>query len=154
MRENNTPPRCVSRRPSIPKANVPPPRKQMVVILAVFLVVGLVVATLVPYFSAPHPGQKIKGSPPSHLSPTSTIPSSPTPPSPTGSVDAPMFGLDAQHTHFNPSEHLLSPSTITSLRPYWTAGIGTGIAQTFFPSSPAVANRVVYVGSGIVSSTP
>jgi outer membrane protein assembly factor BamB len=73
---------------------------------------------------------------------TSTIP-----PQSTNSVNVLMFGYDTQRTHFNPSEHLLSPSTITSLKPHWTANIGTGIAETFFPSSPAVAHGVIYVGS-------
>jgi outer membrane protein assembly factor BamB len=140
---------------STPKASKPPPSRsieqrkppwkrtgQMVGIVAVVLVVGLVVVTLFLYFPALYHGTI----PPPHLSPTSTIPSSPTPP-PTGSVNVPVFGFDAQHTHFNPSEHLLSPSNITSLRSYWIPSIGTGIAETFFPSSPAVVNGVVYVGS-------
>src|SRR5450755_112251 len=79
---------------------------------------------------------------PNQSAATSTIP-----PQSTSSVNVPVFGFDTQRTHFNPSEHLLSPSTITSLKPHWTANIGTGIAETFFPSSPAVVNGVVYVGS-------
>jgi hypothetical protein len=54
-----------------------------------------------------------------------------------------MFGFDAQHTHFNPFEHILNPTTVGGLTKqwaYWTGG-------TVF-SSPAVAGGVVYVGSG------
>jgi serine/threonine protein kinase/outer membrane protein assembly factor BamB len=53
-----------------------------------------------------------------------------------------QFGFDAQHSHFNPYESQLSPTTVSTLVQAWTATIGSGI-----DSSPAVANGVVYVGS-------
>lgn len=53
-----------------------------------------------------------------------------------------MYGYDLQHTHFNPNEHILSPSNVSQLVLYWTASTGSVIR-----SSPAVANNVVYVGS-------
>jgi PQQ-like domain len=53
-----------------------------------------------------------------------------------------MFGFDPQHTRFNSDEHILSPMNVSRLVPFWTASIGDRI-----DSSPAVANRVVYVGS-------
>lgn len=52
-----------------------------------------------------------------------------------------MFGFNAQHTHFNPYEKILSPATVTGLVQDWTA---TG---SYIGSSPAVANGIVYVGS-------
>jgi outer membrane protein assembly factor BamB len=55
---------------------------------------------------------------------------------------SPMFGVDPQHTHFYPAEHVLSPSNVSRLAIDWTAATGNLI----FPS-PAVANGVVYVGS-------
>ena len=52
-----------------------------------------------------------------------------------------MFGFDAQHTHFNPFEHLLNPTTVGGLTKKWAYQTG----GTVF-SSPAVAGGVVYVG--------
>jgi len=54
-----------------------------------------------------------------------------------------MFGFDPQHTHFNPKEHILSPTSVSRLALYWTASTGNAIH-----SSPAVANGRVYIGSG------
>src|SRR5205085_8611677 len=53
-----------------------------------------------------------------------------------------MFGFDPQHTRFNPDEHILSPTNVSHLVPYWTAPTGG-----YVYSSPAVANGVIYVGS-------
>ena len=54
-----------------------------------------------------------------------------------------QFGFDAQHSRFNPYESQLSPATVATLVQAWTATTGNAIY-----SSPAVANGVVYVGSG------
>ena len=54
-----------------------------------------------------------------------------------------QFGFDAQHSRFNPYESELSLATVATLVQAWTATTGGGI-----DSSPAVANGVVYVGSG------
>ncbi len=53
-----------------------------------------------------------------------------------------MFGFDAQHTHYNPYERILSPANVSGLVQDWTAAIGY---QNF--SSPVVVNGVVYIGS-------
>jgi serine/threonine protein kinase len=53
-----------------------------------------------------------------------------------------MFGFNAQHTHFNPHEQLLSPSNVARLVLAWTASTKGTIS-----SSPAVTNGLVYVGS-------
>ena len=53
-----------------------------------------------------------------------------------------MFGFDLQHTHFNPSEHILNPSNVSRLALYWTAP-----TRNFVFSLPAVVNGVVYAGS-------
>ena len=52
-----------------------------------------------------------------------------------------MFGFDAQHTHFNPFEHILNPTTVGGLTKKWTYPP----EGTVF-SSPAVAGGVVYFG--------
>ncbi len=54
-----------------------------------------------------------------------------------------QFGFDAQHSRFNPYESELSPATVSTLVQAWNATTGNAIG-----SSPAVANGVVYVGSG------
>jgi len=54
-----------------------------------------------------------------------------------------QFGFDAQHSRFNPYESELSPATVATLVQAWTATTDAGVF-----SSPAVANGVVYVGSG------
>ncbi len=54
-----------------------------------------------------------------------------------------QFGFDAQRSGFNPYESQLSPATVATLVQAWTATTGDVI-----DSSPAVANGVVYVGSG------
>src|SRR2546421_313482 len=55
-----------------------------------------------------------------------------------------MFGFDLLHTHLNPYENVLSPSSVSKLKLDWsfptTPGFGTS-------SSVAVVNGVVYVGS-------
>ena len=52
-----------------------------------------------------------------------------------------MFGFDAQHTHFNPFEHILNPTTVGGLTKKWTYQ-----AEGTVFSSPVVAGGVVYVG--------
>ena len=64
-------------------------------------------------------------------------------PTPASTSLGTMFGYDLQHTHFNPDEHILSPTTVSRLVPYWTATTGAQIRY----SSPMVAGDVVYVGS-------
>lgn len=54
-----------------------------------------------------------------------------------------MFGYNLQRTHVNPDEHILSPTTVSRLEPFWTATTGNRILY----SSPAVVDNVVYVGS-------
>ena len=53
-----------------------------------------------------------------------------------------MFGFDVQHTHFNPFEYMLNPTTVGGLTKKWAYSTGS----TVF-SSPAVAGGVVYVGA-------
>ncbi len=53
-----------------------------------------------------------------------------------------MFGYDVQHTRYNPHEQTLAPGNVIQLVPDWSASMGRPIY-----SSPAVTNRVVYVGS-------
>ena len=53
-----------------------------------------------------------------------------------------MFGFDLQHTHFNPSEHILSAINVSHLVSYWKAS-----TRSYILSSPAVAKGVVYIGS-------
>ena len=57
--------------------------------------------------------------------------------------DAPMFGFNAEHTRFNPREHILTYSTVSHLVPDWTSSTTGG---SIF-SSPVASNGVVYVGS-------
>ena len=52
-----------------------------------------------------------------------------------------MFGFDAQHTHFNPFEHVLNPTTVGGLKKKWANATGGSIE-----SSPTVAGGVVYIG--------
>jgi outer membrane protein assembly factor BamB len=54
-----------------------------------------------------------------------------------------MFGIDAQHTHAIPTEHILTPQTVSHLIPGWTS-FPTG--GSLF-SSPVVADGIVYIGS-------
>src|SRR5258708_2492153 len=56
--------------------------------------------------------------------------------------DTAMFGFDLQHTHFNPSEHILNITNIAHLVSYWMTSTGAYIS-----SSPSVANGIVYIGS-------
>src|SRR6266478_4677329 len=53
-----------------------------------------------------------------------------------------MFGFDAQHSHYNPNEHILSPANVSQLALYWSASTDGPIV-----SSPAVAKGIVYIGS-------
>jgi polyvinyl alcohol dehydrogenase (cytochrome) len=53
-----------------------------------------------------------------------------------------MFGFDAQHTHFNPFEHMLNPTTVGGLKKKWAYAIGGSVIF-----SPTVAGGVVYYGS-------
>ena len=57
-----------------------------------------------------------------------------------------MFGFDAQHTHYNPYEHTLSPTNVSRLVLDWTA---TTARPRLAPglTSPTVANGVVYAAS-------
>ncbi len=54
-----------------------------------------------------------------------------------------MFGFDAQHSHANPYEQILDPTTVRSLTKKWS--YSTGDVIDF--SSPAVAGGVVFIGS-------
>jgi outer membrane protein assembly factor BamB/serine/threonine protein kinase len=54
-----------------------------------------------------------------------------------------MFGFDAQHTHYNPYEHMLSAANISRLQLRWTASTSGHIIT----SSPVAANGMVYIGS-------
>ncbi len=53
-----------------------------------------------------------------------------------------MFGFDAEHTHANPYERILNPTTVSGLTRRWAYQTGNGIN-----SSPAVGGGVAYVGS-------
>ena len=53
-----------------------------------------------------------------------------------------MFGFDAEHTHANPYERILNPTTVSGLTKRWAYQAGNGIN-----SSPAVVGGVAYVGS-------
>ncbi len=53
----------------------------------------------------------------------------------------PQFRNGPRHTGTNPSEDILSPTDVGSLGVKWRAILGDN------GSSPAVADRVVYVGS-------
>src|SRR6266571_551392 len=55
-----------------------------------------------------------------------------------------MFGFDAQHTHFNPYEKVLSPINVSGLVKDWQVVVGN---KEKIYSSPAVAGGVVFVGS-------
>ena len=57
-------------------------------------------------------------------------------------VNWPQFHFDASHTGFNPSEHILSPTTVRTLPAAWKYMTGNGIQ-----SSPAIANGILYIGS-------
>jgi outer membrane protein assembly factor BamB len=52
-----------------------------------------------------------------------------------------MYGFDAQHTHFNPFEHWLTPTTVGGLTKKWAYDLGASVI-----SSPTVAGGVVYIG--------
>lgn len=54
-----------------------------------------------------------------------------------------MFGIDAQHTHANPVEHILTPRTVSHLTVDWTS-FPTG--GSLF-SSPVIADGIVYINS-------
>jgi serine/threonine-protein kinase len=53
-----------------------------------------------------------------------------------------QFGFDAQHTHNNPYERVISPSNVSQLSKRWSFQAGL-----FIRSSPVVANGLIYVGS-------
>jgi outer membrane protein assembly factor BamB/serine/threonine protein kinase len=57
-----------------------------------------------------------------------------------------MFGFDAQHSHYNPYEKVLSRSNINELVNVWTYHIERD-AFYIIPSSPVIANGIVYIGS-------
>ncbi len=59
-----------------------------------------------------------------------------------------MFGLNAQHTHFNAYEQILSPANVSKLTLSWTASTGERVTDGGnFVSSPVIANGIVYIGS-------
>jgi outer membrane protein assembly factor BamB len=57
-------------------------------------------------------------------------------------TDWSMFGYNAQQTHFNPYENVLSTSNVSGLKLDWSATTGNAIS-----SSPAVVSGVTYFGS-------
>ncbi|HLZ57336.1 MAG TPA: PQQ-binding-like beta-propeller repeat protein [Ktedonosporobacter sp.] len=61
----------------------------------------------------------------------------------TGANDGLMFGFDARHSHLNPYEQVLSPTTVAGLTKAWDVPTQLPI----FASSPVVAGGRVYVGS-------
>src|SRR6266700_3759987 len=74
---------------------------------------------------------------------TSSLYITPTPDPPSAaSSDYAMFGYNPQHTHFNPSETVLSPSNVSGLVQDWIGNTGYSIY-----SSPTITNGVVYIGS-------
>jgi serine/threonine protein kinase len=58
-------------------------------------------------------------------------------------INGVMFGFNPQHTHANPYERILSPTTVSALTKKWTFPTRGSIES----SSPAVVNGVVYIGS-------
>jgi|SRR5579859_1171143 len=54
-----------------------------------------------------------------------------------------MFGLNAQHTHSNPYERILTPATVPHLKRKWTYQANYSLGN----SSPAVTDGMVYIGS-------
>ncbi len=61
-----------------------------------------------------------------------------------------MFGFNADHTHNNPYERILSPANVSNLGLDWIAGMATtrySLPTTANYSSPAIASGIVYVGS-------
>ena len=58
-------------------------------------------------------------------------------------ADWSTFGFGPNHTHFNPYENQLSPSTVSHLTQAWSFP-----AASDFDSSPAVVGGVMYVASG------
>ena len=57
-----------------------------------------------------------------------------------------MFGFNAQHTHSNPFEHIISPMNVSRLVLKWTATTAKPFLGSPW-SSPTVANGVVYAAS-------
>jgi len=62
------------------------------------------------------------------------------------SPDEAMFGFDAQHTYYNPYEHILSPTNVSRLVLDWTATTAKPLLGMPW-SSPTVANGMVYAAS-------
>ncbi len=56
-----------------------------------------------------------------------------------------QFGRVPRHTHVNPFENVLSPGNVSGMDEAWRYTTDTGSIGV---SSPAVANGVVYIGSG------
>src|SRR5258706_13320476 len=54
----------------------------------------------------------------------------------------PMFGFNPQHTHFNPHEKILSPSTVAHLVLDWSYA-----TPGYLDTSPAIANGLALIGS-------
>jgi hypothetical protein len=55
-----------------------------------------------------------------------------------------QVGVDAQHTGYNPQEHVISSATWASLQEAWTAAVPTQSGTAFAPPLPAVANQFAY----------
>jgi len=62
---------------------------------------------------------------------------------PSRAAGSAMLGVDAQHTHDNPHEHILTYANVSHLVPDWSS-FATG--GSIF-SSPVVAGGVVFIGS-------
>ncbi len=59
-------------------------------------------------------------------------------------TDWPMFGFDAQHTHFNPYENILNPTNVSNLVLDWSYNTGGN-------PHAVVANGIVYANSSVSS---
>ncbi|HXG67664.1 MAG TPA: PQQ-binding-like beta-propeller repeat protein, partial [Blastocatellia bacterium] len=56
--------------------------------------------------------------------------------------DWPMYGRDLAGSHYNPTEKLLTPATVSRLKPKWVFETHADVS-----SQPTVVNGVVYFGS-------
>ncbi len=54
----------------------------------------------------------------------------------------PMFGYNLKHTHYNPNETILSPTTVSKLTLAWSYQSSEPVL-----GPPTVVNGVVYIGS-------
>ena len=60
----------------------------------------------------------------------------------TSSSDWSMYGYNAQHTNFNPSETLINATNVSKLVPKWTIS-----TYSYVQATPVLSNGVVYVSS-------